>query len=647
MGERGYTAKQLAALNLVGVLSSAPNKVLARAVREEWPSTVEPSRGGRGTVRVFPLATLPEVIRTAIAARVATTEATPMVEARPEHAAIALERFRVVAGVVELVERGERVAVAIESVRGEHTARTVRRWYDTVRHLPRHDWTRKLLPAWTGPTATAAMSEEAFAWFKSECLSSSRPAYAACYRRTIDVATARGWSPVPAPGGLGAYLRRYRREVPLAVQVLARDGETALERLHPSLARDKSAMQANDVWTADGHRIDVMVRWPDGAYERPIGVAFQDVKYGPLLGWRWDRTENADLVRLAFADAATTYGLPGELWFDNGRAFAALANTGGCHWRYRNPPNPEKRGDEAKGIFTQLVPSIHWVLPHHGQSKPIERTWRDLCEEISRHPMFEGAYVGSDSSQKPENFDVKNAVDFEVFLKVANALIIRNNERVGRRSKSAAGRSLIAAYTDGLSTIERRVLHPDQERLLWLASKEVTLTSQDGELSFLKNTYWSDELVQHKGERAVARFDPDRLHDGVHVYLVATSRYLGWAPCIKADGVSTVQEGRNIVRDRATFKRANKDLLKIHSRHSAKERAVGHMQALKVDIGATAPPASVIRPNFAAPRLSKAAELVAQETTARRAREREDADEVASLFDGTFDALLARTAGND
>lgn len=634
-------------MHLTGLLSSAPNKVLARATKEGWPFVEQPTRGGRGTVRVFAVATLPEAIRTAVASRLAVQAATPMVEAKPEHATIALERFNIVAAVVELVERGERVAAAIESVRGEHAARTVRRWYDAVKGKPRHEWTRALVPAWRGPSETREMSEDAFRWFVSECLSSSRPALSACYRRTVDVAKARGWEPIP---GQGAFVRRYRREVTLKTQTLVRDGDTALERMLPQLSRDKSAMRANDAWNADGHVFDVMVRWPDGAIERPTGVAFQDVKHAAILGWRFDRTENADVVRLAFADSAVRYGLPRELWFDNGRAFAANANTGGCHWRFRNPPNPEKRGEEAKGVFTQLVEDIHWVLPHHGQSKPIERAWRDLVETISRHPFFRGAYVGSDSKQKPHDFDKENAVDFEDFVAVANKLIEEHNKQLGRRSKAASGRSLIAAYKEDLATIERRLLHPDQERLLWLASREVMLQTANGELSFLGNSYWSLELVEHKGERAVARFDPDGLQNGVHVYLAATSKYLGWAPCVKADGVSTVQEHRNINRVRATLMRAEKDIAKIHTRHSSKELGVGHLDALGVKLGgeSAAPPASVIRPHFGAPKLTKASAMVQEEATKRRARERTEADEVADLFAelGSFDAL-ARRAGND
>ncbi|HOK71525.1 MAG TPA: hypothetical protein PLM83_08745, partial [Bacillota bacterium] len=38
---------------------------------------------------------------------------------------------------------------------------------------------------------------------------------------------------------------------------------------------------------------------------------------------------------------------------------------------------------------------VHWTTPYHGQSKPIERAWKTLCEEVSKHPKFAGALSDS------------------------------------------------------------------------------------------------------------------------------------------------------------------------------------------------------------------------------------------------------------
>ncbi|MDR0584595.1 MAG: Mu transposase C-terminal domain-containing protein [Treponema sp.] len=47
--------------------------------------------------------------------------------------------------------------------------------------------------------------------------------------------------------------------------------------------------------------------------------------------------------------------------------------------------------------------NIHFCLPYHGQSKPIERFWRTLHEMFDKHEI---TYVGSDTALRPEEMKV-------------------------------------------------------------------------------------------------------------------------------------------------------------------------------------------------------------------------------------------------
>ncbi len=74
------------------------------------------------------------------------------------------------------------------------------------------------------------------------------------------------------------------------------------------------------------------------------------------------------------------YGIPDSIDLDNGRAFASKKISGGAKTRYRNKVNP----DDPDGLLVTLGIKPKFVLPYSGQSKPIERAWRDLAENISR-----------------------------------------------------------------------------------------------------------------------------------------------------------------------------------------------------------------------------------------------------------------------
>lgn len=631
----GYTAAELAAMQLAPHLSHAANKVRLRAEREGWPYVEGPARGGRGTVRVFGAATLPEAIRTAIAERAKVAGAPPMVEAKPEHAAIALERVRIVKAILELVTHGATYADAIESTRGAHSPRNVRRWIAVVRDLPAPEWMRALLPAWRGPTEMSECHPEAWRVFVGDYLRGSKPAASECYRRMTEAATAHGWSPVP---GLGALMRRLRREISPRTILLKREGDEALARTFPALERDKSMLRANDIWNADGHVVDVPVLWPDGIVERPTMVGIQDVAHAPILAFRCDRSENATLIRLAFADAASEYGLPSIFFSDNGRAFASKELTGGAPCRFRGQIRPE----DPKGTITQLVDEVAFTLPYHGQSKPIERAWRDLCESISRDPAFEAAYLGSNPTVRPHNYDPKKAIPLDVFLAVAKDAITRHNERVGRRSKMAAGRSLMGAYKESLETIERRVLTDEQQRLLYLSSTVKKLAAESGTLTFWGNRYWSKELNAVAGQRVVARFDPRSLHDGVHIYTL-DGRHVGWADCVERGGFRDQAIGQAHNRARAAHVKTAKAVARLEVELGAADvSAIYRGGPASSNTPHDAPPASVVKLVPRAPKLSKASAILAEEAATRRQRELEDSDEAASIFAGAF----ARLAGS-
>jgi putative transposase len=370
----------------------------------------------------------------------------------------------------------------------------------------------------------------------------------------------------------------------------------AVKRLFPSQTRDKTALHPMEVVNADFHRFDVFVRWPlEAGQEKPVVgrpqmVAFQDIYSGRILAWRVDQTPNAQAVKLVTGDMIEDWGIPEQIVLDNGREFAAKVLTGGTPTRYRF----KVREDDLPGLFVSLGCQVHWATPYSGQSKPIERAFRDMCDAIAKDPRFDGAYTGNSPDAKPEDYGSR-AIDLEEFLRVLGEGIEEHNNRQGRRSEVAWGRSFAQVFDEAYANTPIRKATEEQRRLWLLGAEGVTANSQTGQVRFMGNEYFADWMHSVAGKRVIVRFDPANLWDGLHVYS-ADNRYLGHADCLLKAGFLDVAAAKAQSKARKTWLRAEKDALKAHRRMKAVE--------IGVELDAAAPPpaaaveARVVRPVF-------------------------------------------------
>ncbi|HJW81990.1 MAG TPA: transposase domain-containing protein [Acidiferrobacterales bacterium] len=482
-------------------------------------------------------------------------------------------RSKLLQQVMHLVNTGHTFGKAATAVGGAHgvPAANLRNWYHGVNGRPGAknyavcDWAAALIPGYTGRTAGAECSPEAWDYYKADFLRLEQPAAAACYERLARIAAERGWQ-VPS---LPTLDRRLQRELSPQAIVLAREGTEALQRLYPAQSRDRSVLQALEAVNADGHKFDVFVRWPDGTIGRPLMVAWQDIFSGKMLSYRVDRTEHADSVRLSFGDLVEKFGLPQSTYLDNGRAFASKWMTGGTPTRYRF----KVKDEDPAGILTMLGVTVHWATPYHGQAKPIERAFRDLCEYVAKHPAFAGAYTGNKPDAKPEDYGSK-AIPLTEFLAVLDQEINAHNARVGRRGGVCAGRSFDEVFAESYSRSEIRRATAEQRRL-WLLAADGVRAGVNGEIVLetdKRNRYWCEALARHAGEKLVARFDPQRLHESVHVYRL-DGTYIAEAQCHHAAGFNDSQTGREHSRARNQFKRAAREQLVAERRMTAIEAA--------------------------------------------------------------------------
>lgn len=598
-----FTAAELAELGLPG-LSSDKRSINRRAQEERWSMRATPAgdplcraRAGRGGGVEFHASLLPGTARIELAQRGISAD-------RPEPVAVdtdaggwrwyegqgdkvrsEAQRRLAVIGEIELLEESGMTRTAaigdVSAARGVGKA-TLWSWLRLVEGVARENRLPALAPRRKGGGSEVEIDLQLWAAFKSDFLRLSQPTLTSCYERTRAIAAERGLD-MPSERTLR---RRLEREIDPGVLKLRREGEEALRRSIPAQRRTVEHLHALEHVNVDGHKFDVFVRLDDGSIVRPMMVAIQDIYSSKVLAWRLDISESAVLTRLAFADLFRDYGIPKACTLDNGRAFASKWITGGAKTRFRF----KIREEEPTGLLTALGIKIHWALPYRGQSKPIERAFRDMCDTIAKHPAMEGAYTGNTPLAKPENYGSR-AIAFVEFVQHVDRGIAAHNARLGRRGRHYRGRSFDEVFAESYASAPIGKATPEQLRMALLAAEQKRVNRQTGEVELYGNRYWSEECAGLGGQLVTIRFDPDALHGDVHLY-GNDGRYLTSANLIADSGFDDVAGAQ------ATAKRLKSYRQRVrHGEQAEQLLAAEELAALQADlVPVTLPEPTVIRP---------------------------------------------------
>jgi len=612
-----WTAQDLAAAGLPD-LPRSQQGVDALAKRLDWRAhpDLARKRAGRGGGweyhwKLLPVRAQKKLLVTVapdpqVAPRMDRGEAWAWYEALPDSdKAKAVARLEVIQQVeaLEPVLGRDQAVRDVAEVTGQG-ARTIWGWLSLIEGVRPDDRLPQLAPRHRLGARSARSLDcdpEFFDLIKSDYLRPAGPSFSTCYRRAVRIAAGRGLATLPER----TMRRRLDAEVSEVTQILCRKGVDAVKRMYPAQVRDKTALHAMEAVNADYHKFDVFVRWPADrgqggpAYVgRPQMVAFQDIHSGRILAWRIDRTANSTTVLLAAGDMIEDWGIPDHVLLDNGREFAAKAVTGGTATRFRF----KVREDDVPGLFTLLGCQIHWATPYSGQSKPIERAFRDMCDNIAKDPRFAGAYTGNRPEAKPEDYGSR-AIDLEDFVRVVAEGIEEHNTRVGRRSEVAYGRSFAEVFDTSYAEAPIRKATEAQRRFWLLGAEGLRADTRTGHVAFQGNRYWAAWMNDIAGQRVVVRFDPADLWAGLHVY-DRNNAYLGHAPALERTGFFDLEEAGVLARARRAWLKAEREAAAAHRRYTAAD--LGRMLDDVSPVEAPAPEAKVVKAVFGKPAKAKA-----------------------------------------
>lgn len=640
-----YSLTDLAAAHLPGYPASAKgfDKIV---LREGW--RVNPARyrklsgreGGGGFQYHYSL--LSETAR----AKLAFLEAAPAIPAKAasnllwrrfealtdEQRAVCQKRFDVLTTWEEMRAAGISAAQATAycEAKFEIARASLYEWRSKVEGKARHDWLAALAP--DSPTAngedtkTIECHPDAWDVLASDYLRPEGPKFSSCYRRMEAVAKRKGWAPIPAE----RTLRRHMDvKVPRAVQILARKGKEEAMKLLPAQERSVAHLVAMQYANTDGHKLDLHVQLP--GRDKPTRVylmAVQDLYSRKILSWVLSEAETWEAVRTIVGRMVEEHGIPKRLYMDNGKAFASKKISGGAKRRNRFKITE----DEVAGLLKTLGIDGRFVKPYSGQSKPIERGWGDLAEEISKHPDMAGAYTGRSTAHKPENYG-KWAVPIDQLEKHVAARVAEHNARTGRKTETANGRSFDATFAESLADPVNLPEFPSpMQRSLWMLTAEtVTARKPNGAVHLFGNRYWAGELNQWIGKKLTVRFDPSDLYGAVKVY-DPQGRLICDATCIDKSGFDCQAAARDTARAKSDFAKS----LKVQKDAARRLNDVQLKELMGRGERVDAPPVKAPRP--------KVTRLITRQQAVPAA----PADEIdQDQYADNFSRGLARLAGGD
>lgn len=471
------------------------------------------------------------------------------------HKAICKTRFAVLTEVEELRASGISMKHAVAHVtrRADIVPATYYEWRKMVEGHSRQDWLAALAPAFAGSASgeTAEVTPchpEAWKILKSDFLRPERPSFSACYRRMMMVARDQNLSPIPSERSLR---RRLDAEVPKAAQIIAREGKDKAKQLFPAQKRTVSHLHAMEIVNTDGHQLDLFVRVPwSQTPVRIILIGIQDIYSRKVLSWTLAEAETWEAVRTCIGSMIENHDgmLPYHIYMDNGRAFAGKMISGGAKTRHRFKVNE----DDVAGLLKTLDIEPHFVKPRSGQSKPIERAWRDLAEEISKHPSMSGCYTGNRPDAKPENYG-NSAVPLETLQRHVAHCVDEHNHRLNRTTETANGRSFAQTFDASIAEPSTIIRYASMaQRSLWMLSAvAITARKPDGAIHMHGNRYWNAVLNEWIGKKLTVRFDPADLHKPVKVY-DPEGRFLCDADCLAKTGFADTGAARRQEKARKT-----------------------------------------------------------------------------------------------
>ncbi len=388
-----------------------------------------------------------------------------------------------------------------------------------------------------------SMNEDVWKMFTKLYLSANQPTVSRCY--TLVKAWVRDYFPelyhdIPSE----RTFRRRIAEIPDAVIAYTRLGQKAcFDRYCEYVERDYAELQANDIWIADNHTLDITTLSPEGKPHRLSLTAYMDAKSGVIVGWNLCDHPNSQSTLLALRAAALNgYGLPRGVYFDNGSEFLTHDIGGRGH---RNQADWNKE-ETPPTILSLLGITMVNALVKNAKAKNIERYFNTFKNFISK--AF-NSYTGGTPAERPENHSKivksKNIPTDEDIRKLLPTLINGgyNCHEYGGKEKQFKGMTKLEVWNRSINSAEVQFRDAADEDLTLLMARSTHYQQIERNGVYIElwkqklwfshpNLMYCSKTKDGQKRKVYVRYDPANL-ESVRVYDKETDKFL--CECKRAD----------------------------------------------------------------------------------------------------------------
>jgi putative transposase len=312
-----------------------------------------------------------------------------------------------------------------------------------------------------------------------------------------------------------ATVYRYVRSLPQSLNDRWRKGEKYFkDHYEKYIPRDYTQYAPMEIIVGDYMTQDLLLRIKEKIYRAKL-VAFMDMRTRAVVGWSLQLTANSVGVVMALRMCFENYGLPGTIYFDNGREFKNYWICGN-EWKLRHTKIEAESLEQDAGLLSEVGVKVSFAQVGRDQSKPMERLWGTLHERFDK---FEITYTGSNTSDKPEENklyyrnvegikkkDITEIPTFQEIEKRLGNLSAWYNNCWKHTGDSMDGKTPMQAWKE--HEVEKREIPEHIRNYLFTLRYERTI--QRNGVSIDGVDYYSKEMMQYIGQKVEVRMGLDQ-----------------------------------------------------------------------------------------------------------------------------------------
>ena len=404
------------------------------------------------------------------------------------------------------------------------------------------------------------INNDYYEYYKSLYLKEGAPSADFCRQVTLGYAKSKdNIDPMNFPSAR-TFDRLLKSRISKQAIYYARYGQSAWNKKYASfLPRDYSNINAGECWVSDHAQIDVAVNF-NGNVCFPWVTVFRDVKTSKWLGWFLHAdAPNSDHIFQAFYYGVEKFGLPNDVYLDNGKDYRCRDFAGkrkpvwsfkerGAHPLEETEHNnsdvrvSERNFTGAKGrtklikinhssekenaLLLNIGVNVHFALPYNAQTKPVERDFLKIKSFLSKG--FVG-YRGGKITERPEKLkaEIKSdkIMNFDDFKTLFDDFIENYLNKKPSKGKVLQGKCPDELWSEEFKN--KKVISKDALKLFCMRTSKPVKIGRNGVYdSQLQITYWGEWMICEKGRKVFVRRDINAYQEA-WVFDAETEKYLG------------------------------------------------------------------------------------------------------------------------